>query len=121
MKLIRIGLLAILAFAVLSHGAVEPWARAVLECLSGVLLILWALRFSFSDDTKDVVLPGLLFPILAFACAVFLQWALRLTASRFSTRTELLLLLSMMILLFLAAQAFRTLADWRLFAWFIMI
>jgi O-antigen ligase len=121
MKLIRIGLFFIVAFAVLSHGAVEPWARGVLECLSGVLLILWALWFFYADDAAEIVLPQLLFPLAALALAVSIQWAFRLTASRFSTRTELLLLLSMMILLFLAAQAFRTLSDWRTFAWFTMI
>jgi O-antigen ligase len=121
MKLIRIGLFVIVAFAVLSHGAVEPWARGVLECLSGVLLILWALWFFYADDAAEIVLPQLLFPLAALALAVSIQWAFRLTASRFSTRTELLLLLSMMILLFLAAQAFRTLSDWRTFAWFTMI
>jgi len=121
MKLIRIGLFVIVAFAVLSHGAVEPWARGVLECLSGVLLILWALWFFYADDAAEIVLPQLLFPLAALALAVSIQWAFRLTASRFSTRTELLLLLSMMILLFLAAQAFRTVSDWRTFAWFTMI
>ena len=121
MKLIRIGLFVIVAFAVLSHGAVEPWARGVLECLSGILLILWAQQFFYADDGGEIVLPQLLFPLAALALVVFIQWAFRLTASRFSTRTELLLLLSMMILLFLAAQAFRTLSDWRTFAWFTMI
>jgi len=121
MKLIRIGLFVIVAFAVLSHGAVEPWARGVLESLSGILLILWAQQFFYADDGGEIVLPQLLFPLAALALVVFIQWAFRLTASRFSTRTELLLLLSMMILLFLAAQAFRTLSDWRTFAWFTMI
>lgn len=121
MKLIRIGLFAVVAFAVLSHGAVEPWARGILECLSGFLLILWALRFFYEDNAREMVLPQLLFPMAALALVVLVQWVFGLTASRFSTKTELLLLLSMMISLFLAAQSFRTLADWRTFAWFIMI
>src|SRR5215467_8507347 len=121
MKLIRTGLFVILAFAVLSHGAVEPWARGILECLGGGLLVLWALRYFPADEAREIVLPQLLFPMAALALLVFAQWALGLTASRFATRTELFLLLSMMILLFLAAQAFRTLSDWRTFAWFIMI
>src|SRR5215467_8880675 len=121
MKLIRTGLFVILAFAVLSHGAVEPWARGILECLAGGLLVLWALRYLPADEAREIVLPQLLFPMAALALVVLLQWALRLTASRFATRTELLLLLAMMVLVFLAAQAFRTLADWRTFAWFIMI
>jgi O-antigen ligase len=121
MTLIRTGIFVIVAFAVLSHGAVEPWARGILECASGLLLVVWALQSYFADEERDIVLPHLLLPMFALALLVFLQWAFRLTASRFSTRTELLLLLSMVILLFLAAQAFRSLADWRTFAWFTML
>jgi len=121
MKLIRIAILATVAFAVLSHGAVEPWARGILECVSGLLLVVWALQFCFVEKELDIVLPQLLFPMFGLGLLVFVQWAFHLTASRFSTRTELLLLLSMMILLFLAAQAFRSLEDWRIFAWFTML
>ena len=121
MKLIRIGLFTIVAFAVLSHGAVEPWARAILECASGLLLVFWALELFFSEEPREIILPALLFPVAALALVVFMQWAFHLTASRYSTRTELLLLLSMLILLFVAAQAFRSLSDWRLFAWFAML
>jgi O-antigen ligase len=121
MKPIRIGLFVIIAFAILSHGAVEPWARAILECASGLLLAVWALQFFYADDTREIVLPPLLFPMAALAVVIVVQWTFHLTSSRFSTRTELQLLLSVLILLFLAAQAFRSLADWRTFAWFIMI
>jgi O-antigen ligase len=120
MKSVRIGLFVTVTFAVLSHGAVEPWARAILECASGLLLVMWALQFFFAEEASEIVLPQLLFPMAALAVVVLIQWAFHLTASRYSTRTELLLLLSMLILLFLAAQAFRTLGDWRTFAWFTM-
>lgn len=121
MKLVRTGILAVITFAVLSHGAVEPWARAVLECAAGILLILWALHFFGARKEEEVAVPLLLFPLAALAVVVILQWTLDLTASRYITRDELLLLLSMLILSFLAAQAFRTLANWRSFAWFVMI
>jgi O-antigen ligase len=121
MKLIRIGLCVTVTFAVLSHGAVEPWARAILACASGLLLALWALRFFYAEDSQEIVLPQLFFPMAALAVVVAAQWAFHLTSSRFSTRMELQLLLSLLILLFLAAQAFRSLEDWRTFAWFTMI
>jgi O-antigen ligase len=121
MKLLRAGIFAVVAFAVLSHGAVEPWAQAVLECGAGLLLILWALHFLGSKREEEIAAPLLLFPLAAFAVVVIVQWTLGLTASPFTTRIELQLLLSMLILAFLAAQAFRTLADWRSFAWFVMI
>jgi O-antigen ligase len=121
MKLVRAGIFAVVAFAVLSHGAVEPWAQAILECAAGVLLVLWALYFLGSRREEEIAAPTLLFPLAAFAVVVLVQWMFGLTASRFTTRIELQLLLAMLILIFLAAQTFRTLTEWRSFAWFVMI
>jgi len=121
MNLVRTGLFAVIAFAVLSHGAVEPWARGILESASGILFVLWALFFMVSKKEQEIALPSLLFPLAAFTIVVIVQFAFRLTSSPFTTRTELQLLLSMLILFFLAAQTFRTLSDWRAFAWFVMI
>src|SRR5437016_8200974 len=121
MNLVRTGLFAVIAFAVLSHGGVEPWARGILESASGILFVLWASFFLVSKKEQEIVLPSLLFPMAAFTVVVIVQFAFRLTASPFTTRTELQLLLSMLILFFLAAQTLRTLSDWRAFAWFVMI
>jgi len=105
----------------LSHGAVEPWARGILETASGILLVFWAWYFLFAKKEQQIALPSLSLPLAAFTLVVCAQWAFHLTASPFSTRIELQLLLSMLILFFLAAQAFRELSDWRGFAWFVMI
>jgi O-antigen ligase len=121
MKLVRTGIFGVVAFAVLSHGAVEPWAQAVLQSAAGLLLILWALYFLGSRRDEEIAAPMLLFPLAAFAVVVIVQWTFGLTASAFTTRIELQQLLSMLILVFLAAQAFRTLPEWRSFAWFVMI
>src|SRR6266446_7010691 len=121
MKPVRIGIFAIIAFAVLSHGAVEAWARGILEAAAGILLLVWAVPFLLSKKEGPIVLPPLLFPLLALALLATAQLAFRLTTSPFTTRIELQLMLSMLVLFFLAGQAFRTLADWRSFAWFMMI
>ena len=121
MNLVRTGLFAVIAFAVLSHGGVEPWALGILESASGILFVLWALFFLLSKKEQEIALPSLLFPLAAFTVVVIVQFTFRLTASPFTTRTELQLLLSMLILFFLAAQTLRTLSDWRAFAWFVMI
>jgi O-antigen ligase len=113
MKPVRIGIFAIIAFAVLSHGAVEPWARGILEAASGILLLIWAVPFLLSKKECPLVLPPLLFPLLALALLATAQLAFRLTTSPFTTRVELQLMLSMLVLFFLA--------DWRSFAWFVMI
>jgi len=121
MRPIRAGLLAVITFAVLSHGAVEPWAKGILECAAGLLLVAWAVHFFFADSERTIVLPQVWLPLAAFALLALLQLVLGLTASRFSTRIELQLVLSMLILVFVSAQAFRTATEWRGFAWFIMI
>jgi len=121
MKFLRAGLFGVVAFAVLSQGAVEPWARAVLEAASGILVAAWAVGFFYADEKQEVVLPELLWPLLALLSLVLAQWAFGLTASPFQTRSELDLLVSMTALVFLAAQALRTVSDWRSFAWFVMI
>ncbi|HET9994277.1 MAG TPA: O-antigen ligase family protein [Candidatus Acidoferrum sp.] len=117
MKFLRAGICALVAFSVLAHGAVEEWARAVLETGAGFLFVVWAVRYFFKREEKIVFSP-LLPPLAAFSFVVFVQWLLRWTASPYNTRTELLLLFAELILLFLAVQAFRTLEDWRGFVWF---
>ena len=121
MRFLRIAICSVVVFAVLSHGAVEPWARAVVECSAGTLFFWWSLNFLSAKHDRDIILPSLLFPLLALALLTLAQFVLGFTASRFSTRIELMLLLSMVILVFLAAQAFRSVDHWKRFAWFVML
>ncbi len=117
MKWLRVGICALAVFAVAAHGGVEDWARAFIETGAGLLLLAWAARMYVIREEQIVLSP--LFPPLAiFSLIVFAQWFFRRTASSYSTRMELLLLLSDVILLFLAAQVFQTLQDWRGFVWF---
>src|SRR5712691_8057343 len=117
MKWLRVGICALAVFAVAAHGGVEDWARAVMETGAGLLLLAWAARMYVIREEQIVLSP--LFPPLAiFSLIVFAQWFFRRTASSYSTRMELLLLLSDVLLLFLAAQVFQTLQDWRGFVWF---
>ena len=120
MKPLRIAICALLVFGVLAHGGVEGWALAVFETGAGLLFLLWALFF-FLYGEKEIVLPAILPPLLVFAAVATFQWISRLTASPFATRTQLQLLLADIVLIFLAAQAFRTLQDWRGFFWFVML
>lgn len=120
MRFLRTAVCVLLVFGVLAHGGVEDWARAVLETGAGLLLLIWAARAYFHRE-ESVVLPAVLPPLLALAALVGVQWIFRLSASPFSTRIELQLLFADVILIFLAAQAFRTIEDWRGFAWFVII
>jgi len=119
MKFLRIGVCALIVFGVLAHGAVEDWARAILEIGAAVLFLAWAIRSYITQEHQLVVSP-LLLPLAAFLLIALGQWFFHGTASSYDTRMELQLLLADILLLFLAAQAFRTLEDWRGFIWFVM-
>ena len=122
MKLVRIGVCVLVVFGIIAHGAVEDWSRAVLETGAGLVFLFWAVRFYFSkDEVCEVVLTPLLPPLVLLAFVALAQLLLRATASTYSTRMELNLLVADCIILFLAAQVFRTSDDWRAFVWFIMV
>jgi O-antigen ligase len=117
MRFLRLGICALISFAVAAHGGVEDWARAVLGTGVALLFLIWALRFYFNEKEQPVVSP-LLPPLALFFLVGLGQWSFGATASRYNTRIELLLLVASLIFLFLCVQVFRTLEDWRGFVWF---
>lgn len=119
MKFLRAGICALLAFAVAAHGGVEDWAIAVLEIATSLLLLGWAVRAVFQKEESPQI-PVILVPLSLFALVVFAQWAFHLTLYGYATRMELQLLVAYVILIFLSAQAFQTVEDWRTFIWFVM-
>jgi O-antigen ligase len=118
-KLIRIGICALVVFGVASHGAVEDWARTVLENGAALLFLVWAVRAYLTPEHQLVISP-LLLPLVSLLLIALGQWLFHRTASSYNTRMELQLLLADILLLFLAGQVFRTLEDWRGFVWFVM-
>ncbi|HEY4817436.1 MAG TPA: O-antigen ligase family protein [Candidatus Acidoferrum sp.] len=118
MKFLRIGICALAVFGVATHGAVEEWARAVLETGAGLLFVSWAIQEYFTN--REIVLSPLLPPLLALGLVALGQIVFHGTASPYDTRLELQLLLTYAIVLFLATQAFRTADHWRGFVWFVM-
>jgi O-antigen ligase len=118
-KLIRIGICALVVFGVASHGAVEDWARTVLENGAALLFLVWAVRAYLTPEHHLVISP-LLLPVVSLLLIALGQWLFHRTASSYNTRMELQLLLADILLLFLAGQVFRTLEDWRGFVWFVM-
>src|SRR5579859_1634343 len=119
MKPFRIGICALVVFAVVSHGAVEDWACAVLEIGAVSLFLAWAVRAFLAREQQLIVSP-LLLPLVSFLLICAGQLVFHGTASSYSTRMELQLLLADVLILFLATQAFQTLEDWRGFVWFAM-
>jgi O-antigen ligase len=119
-KFLRAGICSLLAFAVLTHGAVEEWSAAVLEIGASVLFLAWALSSLFSEE-EELHIPSLLPPLVLLAGVGVGQLLFHTTVYAYRTRMELQLLLAYAIVLFVAGQAYRTLADWRGFVWFVMI
>ena len=119
MRFFRVSICCLLAFAVLAFGAVEEWSQAVLEVGAAILFFLWAVQ-QYRQKTEQLVLPPELFPLSAFTLVVVFQLVFHLTASRYYTRSELQLLITYVVFLFLVSQAFVRRSHWRGFVWFVM-
>jgi O-antigen ligase len=119
MRSIRTGICVLVAFAVLAHGAVEPWSEAVLEIGAAVLLLVWAWDALTNSELKLVWNP-LLWPLLGFWLFASLQLTIGITAVPFLTRIELQKFSALLALFFLCVQSYRTRAQWRNFVWFLL-
>jgi O-antigen ligase len=119
MSPIRAGLCVLVAFAVLAHGAVEPWSEAVLEIGAAVLLLVWVWNGWTAGELRLVWNP-LLWPLLGFWLVAAVQLLFGLTAVPFLTRIELLKYSALLALFFLCVQSYRTRAQWRNFVWFLL-
>ncbi|MGH9685946.1 MAG: O-antigen ligase family protein [Candidatus Acidiferrales bacterium] len=119
MKFLRVVLLLLIAFAVLSFGAVDVWSQSILEAGAGLLLFIWAVIARLNPETKIRWTP-LNWPLLGFVVIAGLQLLFHGTASPFLTRTEILRLGAYFALFFLFAQAYRTRSDWVGLAWFVI-
>lgn len=119
MSTIRWGLCVLVAFAVLAHGAVEPWSEAVLEIGAAILLLLWSWKLWTDKDLKIIWNP-LLWPLVGFWLVSAFQLATGLTAVAFLTRIELLKYSALVALFFLCAQSFTARAHWRGYVWFLL-
>jgi O-antigen ligase len=120
MRAIRIGICMLVTFAVLAHGAVEPWSEAVLEVGAAVLLLLWAWKVSVGGEF-NVVWNPLLWPLLGLWGVAALQLAAGVTVYPFQTRIELLKYTALLALFFLCVQSYRKLEHWHGFVWFLLI
>ncbi len=119
MKLLRFALLLLIAFAVLSFGAVDVWSQSIVEAGAALLLVVWALIARF-DPEATIRWSPLNWPLLGFVAIAALQLLFHGTVSAFLTRAELLRLAAYFIVFFLIAQAFRSRKDWARLAWFVI-
>ena len=119
MKLIRIGVCVLIAFAVIAFGAVEEWSQAVLAdrrfAVAGLLV-----DSGVSARSEQMAISPFFLPISAFALLILAQIVFHTTASRYYTRVELQLIFTYMILLHLMMQAFQRSSSLRGLVWFLM-
>jgi O-antigen ligase len=118
MTAVRIGVCGLLAFCALAHGVVEPWSEAVLEIGAAALFVWWG--WLFACRRVPVCWNSLFGPIAAFWLFAAVQYFSGVTALSFLTKIEILKLSALALLFFLAVQGFRSLKDWRAFAWFLL-
>ena len=119
MRFTRLFICSLIAFGILAFGGVEEWAQSVLEVGAAFLLVLWALRL-YWKRLEQIHIAPLLFPLAALALVAAGQIVLHGTASAYTTRTELQLLVAYLILLHLMDQAFQNSQHWRTLVWFLM-
>src|SRR2546426_10421895 len=59
-----VGLMVVLSFTALAHGAVDPWSIAIFELMLIGILLLWGIKITV-DRRLDVNIPPAALPILA--------------------------------------------------------
>jgi len=120
MKLLRAGICALIAFSVLSFGAVQVWSQTILEGGAALLFLYWALVTLRTADAK-IQWNILNAPLLGFIGIGLLQLLFHGTAYPFLTRVQLLKLAAYFLVFFLCAQAFRSRADLTMLAWCVIL
>ena len=120
MKAIRIGICALLAFAVVAHGVVEPWSETVFELGAVLLFVIWGVLF-LAGAAANVRWNWLLAPVAGLLVFAVVQYATGTTAVGFLTQIEILKLSALLILMFLSVQAYESQEQWRGFVWFLLV
>ena len=87
MRPVRIGICILIAFAVLSYGAVEEWSQAVLEVGAASLLLYWSIQMYRQRSERIIVSPFFL-PLTALSMVILGQIVFHTTASSYNTRVE---------------------------------
>jgi O-antigen ligase len=120
MTFIRVGICLMVAFAVAAHGAVEPWSETALEVGAAALLAWWGILCA-TRVAPNIRWNWLFAPLGGFWLWCTAQYLEGLTVSPFLTRIEWLKWSALLVLFFLAVQAFSSVEHWRGFVWFLMV
>jgi O-antigen ligase len=120
LKLIRVGMYVLISFAVLSLGAVESWAQAIVELGSAGLFLLWGI-LAIRRRRLEVHWNGLYLPLIGLWAVGAVQYTFRLTAYPHATKLELLRWGACILLFLLAVESFRTTDQIEELIWFLVV
>jgi hypothetical protein len=120
MNAVRIGIYALVAFAVLSFGGVEPWGQGLLEIGAAGLFAVWGF-IAARQRMVESHWNWLYLPMLGLLCLALVQCAFRLSVYPYVTKVELLRWFAYALLFFLTCQSVRTEKQVKQFVWFLMI
>lgn len=120
MKAIRIGICALIAFAVLSFGGVEPWGAGVLEIGAALLFVAWGI-LAVHRRHVEMHWNWLYLPLLGLGAFAFVQYGFGLSVYPYLTKVVLLKWGAYVLLFFLTVESFRTTEQVKRFVWFLVI
>ena len=118
MNAIRIGICALLAFAVVALGGVQPWGIASLEIGAAGLFLLWGAA-SFRRREANVRWNWIYLPVIGLIAVGFAQKVLGVPVYPYASQVELLKWVAYLGFSFLAVETFRSAAQLRRLAWFL--
>lgn len=118
MTTIRVGIFILVAFSVLSHGAVEPWSIGILEIGASLLWLIWGIC-TIRQGAIEIRWNWLYWPLLVLGGLGTLQLLCGLSAYPYATKSELLRAAAYFLLFFLTVESFHTEGEWKQFVWFL--
>ena len=119
MTAIRVGICVLVAFAVLAHGAVEPWSEALLEVGTATLFAMCGI-LALRQRQVEIRWTWLYLPLLALGAFALLQQVSGLSAYPYATKIELLKWGAYLLLFFLTVESFRTAEELKRLGWFLV-
>ncbi len=119
MKVIRIGICALLAFAVLTDGGMPVWSTALLEIGAAILLLAWGAD-AFRQRRLEVHRNWLYLPVLGLIAFCLAQKLFGLSVYPYVTEIELLKWIAYFVLAFLSVETFRTTTQLKAFSVFLV-
>ncbi|MGH9839648.1 MAG: O-antigen ligase family protein [Blastocatellia bacterium] len=71
-SVLTVGVMAVIMFTALAHGAVEPWSEATFGFLTILLLAVWAIKVA-ADRQLTIQIPSVVWPLIALFFLGLLQ------------------------------------------------